>query len=207
MCYTSKDSLYNYLINISVCFILYIYGNKEIKLISLFLLFVGQMQIFDYLFFNVSDKINYIITKIATIFNHLQPIVLSLLFYYYGFKQSNISLIILLLYCIFTTIYTFGNWNNVKLTKLDPIRNVLVWDWNKQPLNNITYFLFILYLTVASFNLKTTFIKIFFAAINIITYYLATKTPILNISIGRIWCYYASLLPVGTLVGTLINLH
>ena len=101
MCYTSKDSLYNYLINISVCFILYIYGNKEIKLISLFLLFVGQMQIFDYLFFNVSDKINYIITKVATIFNHLQPIVLSLLFYYYGFKQSNISLIILLFRILF----------------------------------------------------------------------------------------------------------
>ena len=207
MCYTSKDSLYNYIINIIVCSILYIFGNKETKLISLFLLFVGQMQIFDYLFFNVSDKINYIVTKIATIFNHLQPIVLSLLFYYYGFKQSNISLLILLLYCIFSTVYTFGNWNNVKLTKLDPNRNVLVWDWNKQPLNGITYFLFILYLTVASFNLKTLVIKYLFAIINIVTYYIATKTPILNISVGRIWCYYASLLPVGTLVGTLINLQ
>jgi len=201
MCYTATDSLFNYIINAIVCCILYIFGTKELKIISLFLLFVGQMQLFDYLFFKISNNIiNYLITKIATIFNHLQPVVLSLLFYYYGYKQSKISLIILLLYCLFSTVYTFGNWNNVKLTKLDPNRNVLVWDWNKQPLNGITYFLFILYLTVASFNLKTPIIKYLFAIINIVTYYVATKTPILNISVGRIWCYYASLLPIVTLV-------
>ena len=70
------------------------------------------------------------------------------------------------------------------------------WKWNKLPQSHIVYGLFLLYLIVASFNFPTMRIKVMTAAISIITFFVASKTPILNISMGRVWCYYASLMPI-----------
>ena len=94
MCYTAKDSLNAYVINFISSILLYKYSNSnDMKILALFLLFVGQMQLFDYLFWvNLKcNKINKLVTKLAIIFNHLQPIVLFLLINYYGYNQSSFS--------------------------------------------------------------------------------------------------------------------
>ena len=201
MCYTGIDSVNSYLINLVTCVLLYINATDEFKIISLFLFFVGQMQLFDAIFWNniTCNNINYIITKIASIFNHLQPILLFLLFYYFNFKTSNISNIILILYTICSLLYTINNWKDIKCT-LPNKDGIMVWKWNNFPYSKIVYFLFLSYLTITSFNLKTTYIKYLFAIINLVSFYVATKTPILNASVGRIWCYYASLLPLLLLI-------
>ena len=58
MCITSFDSLLVYVVNIISTYLLYNFGGTDdAKVSALFLLFVGQMQIFDYIFWN-TDKRN-----------------------------------------------------------------------------------------------------------------------------------------------------
>ena len=74
--------------------ILYFYPTKDPtksktnKILAFFFGFVGFMQVFDWIFWKNQDmsdpkqeKTNYLFTKIAMIFNHLQPIVLGLLIF------------------------------------------------------------------------------------------------------------------------------
>lgn len=197
MCYTANDSLLGYIINtISSIVLFYISNDTQYKLIALFFLFVGQMQILDFAFWKNTNcnLINTIITKIAIIFNHLQPIVLYLLQTAYGFKQSNLSLSILGLYLVYGIYYNFIALSDVKCTL--PISGIMKWEWNHLPGSIIYYFLFISYLFVASFNFKDKYLQLFTALTSLITFFIAHKTPNLNISEGRIWCYYAALMPL-----------
>ena len=71
MCYTANDSLIGYIINSISSILLYnISNDSQYKVIALFLLFVGQMQIFDFAFWkNQScNSINQIITKNIVIY-------------------------------------------------------------------------------------------------------------------------------------------
>ena len=198
MCYTSRDSIISYFINISSCLALYKYAkSKEMTLIAIFFLFVGQMQLFDYIFWkNQScNFINTITTKIAIVFNHFQPIILFLLLYYFGIKQSGFTESIFYLYLVIGLIYTLNMFNEVSCT-LKNGDNVLDWQWNKGVGSTTTYALFLAYLTMASLSLPSPFLKYLLAFCNIFTFYISTKTSIFSKTVGRIWCYYASLLPV-----------
>jgi hypothetical protein len=197
MCYTATDSLMAYFINFISSVILYnLSEDIEYKVISLFLLFVGQMQLFDYLFWKNQEcnENNKLTTQMAIIFNHLQPIVLFLLQYYYGFRQTALATIIIILYGFYSIDYTTQALREVECTL--PDNNKMDWKWNR--LNNATlyYSLFLGYLVIAGFNFTEKSTQILFALISSITFIVATKTPILNYSVGRIWCYYASLMPV-----------
>lgn len=197
MCYTAQDSLLGYIINSISSILLYnISNDAQYKVIALFLLFVGQMQIFDFTFWkNQSCNItNKIATKLAITFNHLQPVVLLLLQGLYGFKQSPLSLIIFAFYLIFGIFYNFDAFSSVKCTL--PVNGVMKWKWNDLDGKDFYYFFFIAYLAAASFNFKDYSFKVFGAITTIITILIASKTPILNISVGRIWCYYAALMPL-----------
>jgi hypothetical protein len=197
MCYSANDSLTAYIINFFSSILLFYFSKKlEYKVISLFLLFVGQMQMFDYLFWKNQkcNTINKLATILAIIFNHLQPIVLFLLQYYYGITQNMFALIIIILYIIFSVNYNIEAFSKVKCTLQE--NNMMDWKWNELNYSFIYYSLFLGYLILAAFNFKNNNIKILFALISIITFLVATKTPFLNYSIGRIWCYYASLIPV-----------
>lgn len=197
MCYTAKDSLIAYSINFVSSIILFKTSNDlQYKVISLFLLFVGQMQLFDYLFWKNQECniINKIATRLAIIFNHLQPIVLFLLQYYYGFKQNIFALTIIILYAILSINYNKEAFNKIVCTL--PENYKMDWKWNKLNNSKIYYTLFLGYLIVASFNFKQKNFQILFALISIITFFVATKTPVLNYSVGRIWCYYGALLPL-----------
>jgi hypothetical protein len=197
MCYTANDSLLGYIINSISSILLYnISNDAQYKVIALFLLFVGQMQIFDFTFWkNQScNTPNKIATKLAITFNHLQPIVLLLLQGFYGFKQSALSLIIFAFYIIFGVFYNIEAFSEIKCTL--PVNGIMKWKWNDLDGKDFYYFFFIAYLAVASFNFKDTSFKIFGAIVTVLTIFVASKTPILNISLGRIWCYYAALMPL-----------
>ncbi len=211
MCYTANDSLLAYVINFITSLMIFIYSSDEhLKVLSLFLMFVGQMQIFDYIFWkndykneeldtNYScNQINKITTKLAIIFNHLQPIILILLQYIYNFELSLVSIITIIIYSVVGISYTFNAIKKVQCTF--PNKGVMDWKWNKQDFSGIYYFIFLMSLSISSFNFKNIKVQYASVLVNLISFFVATKTPILNYSIGRIWCYYASLLPLFLLI-------
>lgn len=197
MCYTVKDSLLGYIINSISSILLYnISTDAQYKVMSLFLLFVGQMQLFDFGFWlnQTCGLPNKILTKLAILFNHFQPVILFLLQLAYGFRQSTISLTIFILYLFMGLFY-----NTEAISKIDctlPIKGIMNWKWNHLFGGQIFYGLFISYLFAASFNFKNTIFQIVSALATILTFFVAHKTPVLNISVGRIWCYYAALMPL-----------
>ncbi len=197
MCYTAQDSLNAYIINSISSILLYnVSKDAQYKVISLFLLFVGQMQIFDYTFWkNQSCTVtNKVATKLAIAFNHLQPVVLYLLQTLYGFKQSLVSSLVFGLYLVFGIFYNVDAFSSIDCTI--PLKGVMNWKWNKLQGSELYYFFFIAYLVVASFNFHTDSLKFLFAFLTLFTIVVANKTPILNLSVGRIWCYYAALVPL-----------
>jgi hypothetical protein len=197
MCYTANDSLIAYIINSISSILLYnVSKDDQYKVIALFLLFVGQMQIFDFAFWkNQSCNLtNYLSTKGAITFNHLQPIILYYLQTTYGFKQSLISQILFGLYVFVAIFYNLEAFSKVNCTL--PSKGVMDWKWNKLSGNTLYYFLFIAYLVSASFNFKNPIIQWLLAILTVVSILVATKTPVLNLSIGRIWCYYAAFIPL-----------
>lgn len=197
MCYTAKDSLLGYIINSVSSILLYnISDEPQYKVIALFLLFVGQMQIFDFGFWkNQScNSLNKIITKFAIGFNHLQPIILYILQSTFGLQQSTLSLLFLTLYVSIGIFYNIQAFTEVDCTL--PSKGLMKWKWNDLPGKDLYYFFFIGYLIIASFNFKTTIFQYMSAIVTVLTILIAHKTPILNISVGRIWCYYAAFMPL-----------
>lgn len=211
MCYTAKDSLNAYVFNIISSIVLFFSSkSSDMKIIALFFGFVGQMQLFDYLFWTNSEcnKTNKITTKLAIIFNHLQPIILFLLNRYYQHRQSVVSSIIVVLYTIFAVVYTIKLWpddncqhlpNNSVCCSL-PFApgqkdTVIDWRWNTQINKYIIYSLFMLSLTTSSFDLQAQENKILLSLLSVGSFFISTKIPKLNESVGRIWCHIAALIP------------
>lgn len=200
MCYSAKDSAIAYAINLVCCALLFIFASDtQYKVLALFLLFVGQMQLFDYFFWTHQkcDKANTIMTKIAIFANHYQPSVLFFLQYLYGFKQSLLSVILLGVYTLFSFLYNYKALEEIECTL--PKNGQLQWKWTDLDGNVFFYSLFILYLVVASFNFTTWPVKIGAASVSILTWLVASKKGILNIHLGRAWCYFAALMPLGFL--------
>ena len=111
MCITSFDSILVYFVNIVSTYILYNFGGTaDAKVSALFLLFVGQMQIFDYIFWNTEkcSTINVLTTKLAILFNHFQPMLLYYLMQYYGMTMSRLSTILKSIYIYAATIYSIS---------------------------------------------------------------------------------------------------
>jgi hypothetical protein len=172
MCYTANDSLIGYIINtISSILLFNISNDAQYKVIALFLLFVGQMQIFDFAFWKVQScsSFNKIITKLAIAFNHLQPIILFTLQTIYGFKQSTLSISVFLLYLVFGIFYNIEAFTNIHCTL--PIKGIMKWKWNYLPGYILYYTLFLGYLFIASFNFKDKLFMIASALVTVLTFF------------------------------------
>ncbi len=210
MCYTANDSITTYIINLlSSTLLFYSTESTDMKIIAIFFAFVGQMQLFDYMFWTntLCNEQNKIATKLAIIFNHMQPIVLYLLIWFYNYNQSKISNIIIILYTVFVIQYTIKIWPDKNCKQIpntqsvccslpinpDDKETVIDWEWNGKTNSHIIYALFLASLTASSFDLQNN--KILFATINIATYFISTKIPKLNQSVGRLWCYIAAFVP------------
>lgn len=203
MCITAFDSLIVYFTNIFSNILLYHYGKtKDCKITALFLCFVGQMQIIDYLFWKNLDcsPLNTKITQLGIIFNHLQPVVLIYLQNAFGLRISKESLFMVVLYCVFALFYSAENFINVKCTTLSPKNNIVFWQWNNEKYNSIMYSLFLLSLLTSFKNFESKPFGYMMMGIGISTLIMGTLKPKLNESPGRMWCYYTAITPLLILI-------
>lgn len=210
MCYSEEQSKISFLVNIATCYILYNYKkNTEysymFKILSLFLAFVGLMQLFDLILWrnqnlNISRQanINFMTTKIAMIFNNLQPIVLAYLIYTYKKSLGNLSKMFLFIYIIVISLYTIDIYNNINYTlkrNSNNQINALVWKWNNQKYSNFVYMLFLLTVTIMAYeNFDYPFNNIF-TAFAIVSFVLS-KYQYKQKQVGRFWCKIAAWIPL-----------
>lgn len=202
MCYTKFDTIIVYIINLISCILLYsnkkVSSNSDHKIIALFLLFVGQMQIFDYIFWTNPEcnSMNKIGTKLAIIFNHLQPVVFLYLQKMYGYTELAITLWMKRMYITIIIIYSIFALYQVECTGRSKKTNIVAWDWNYLPGYQFVYLLFVGFLIVLSTQFKTKFYRVISAIVIITTFITGYLKPVLNESAGRAWCYYAAFTPL-----------
>ena len=196
MCISASLSIQSFIIG-SICSLLLIFfGNskykKENRVIGITFFFITIMQFFDYLFWiDVDGKhgINEWITKIAPLFNYLQPIFLYLL-------CGNTDIIPLIINIVYTIIilYQYSIFIKDKKNKLTTPynNNGLHWKW-------IEYMNPYLYLLVFTFNLFY-FIRFEYAFI----VFLLTMIFLLGANfyrksrntVGSLWCFTVPIIPL-----------
>ena len=210
MCFSENQSKIVFITNIITCFMIYNHKNSTNthKIIALFFLFVGFMQLFDVIFWknqNMNDKeqksINFTTTKIAMFFNHLQPIVLGLLILLYFKKLGKLSKILLIIYTIIILLYTFDIYNKIDYTIVDNVNFLnrdkpsLKWDWNYKNNHTFVYIIFIitlLYISYENFSYPTNILLSFILLIS----FVLSKSYFKGKVVGRFWCKIAALVPL-----------
>jgi hypothetical protein len=220
MCYTKQVSRDSFIINVITSFFLYQYNNTKTqnknnihKILALFFGFVGLMQLFDWIFWSNQDIsndneacINKITTKVAMFFNHLQPLILAGLIYFYQGSLKKFSKLILLVYSISMSIYTINVYPQLDYTLAKTIniydmtkKETLAWEWNTKMYSEVVYSIYLVCLSTLSLENFTFPINIVFAFINIITFGV-TGFYFKGHSIGRFWCVLSSYLPLLILI-------
>lgn len=206
MCYSlnaSKSALY---INIISCFVLYFSFTKETetthKILALFFFFVGFMQLFDWIFWENQNTIdsdqaynNYVFTKIAMIFNHLQPIVFGLLIWYFTNKIGYYSKIILVIYSLFISSYTINAYSKINYTLTRKVKNkeILYWEWNYLDNYDFIYILFLLCLSIIAFENFEYPLNMVLTCFCIFSLLFSVNK---HNSVGRFWCNFTSVFPL-----------
>lgn len=200
MCYSKEVSRNSFIINVISCYILFNYhsNNKTHKIFALFFGFVGLMQLFDWIFWEnqIKNNINFISTKIAMLINHMQPLVLGFLIYYFNGSLSRNSWSILLIFSVVILYYTKNVYNKIDYTLVTERSNPsLDWTWNSQKNADITYFIFLATFIILSLENLVYPMNIFLALISIISFTLASYYY-KGVNIGRLWCNGASYIPL-----------
>jgi hypothetical protein len=210
MCYDIKVSLSALIIiiNIVSCIILFIVANKhkdakQLKVCALFFGFVGIMQLWDSIFwtYDGTTKINKYSTKIAMIWNHLEPIVLGILIYFFIGKLTIPSMIILTIYVFASIFYTINAWKNIGVTEVtNETCGSLYWQWNYSKGHTLFYGLFLCTLLVLSQQNFNGWVRFMSVSIILITFFFSFYKYSINASVGRFWCYFAALSPIFFLI-------
>ena len=213
MCYSKEVSQRSFIINVITCYILYNYNsnNNTHKILALFFVFVGLMQLFDWIFWehqNMSSenekRVNFIFTKISMIANHLQPIILAMILYLFNGKLHNLSICIVILYILVVVPYTtnlsidYTLVKNVETNK-NKTKTSLYWQWNSAHNSYLVYATFLITLSVLSFENFNYPMNIILIFINLSSFFLANfyyKSEY----VGRFWCETASIIPLILLI-------
>jgi hypothetical protein len=215
MCYSKEASRNIFVLNMITSYILFKYNvlfkfknsldnslDNTHKILALFFGFVGFMQLFDWILWSNQDfndktqsHINFTITKIAMIFNHLQPIILMLLIYTYKNEIKELSKYFTIIYAIIITIYTINVFNKIKYTSVGKDSRSLDWEWNVQSFANIVYFVFLLTMSILVYehlgyplNIILMFLGIFGL--------LFSKSYFKSKTVGRFWCKMTAFIPL-----------
>lgn len=206
MCYTSSTSIKAFIIGVVSSLLLItldfknknVDTNKSYKIIGYFFLFVTLMQLYDAIFWNnpPPTNTNKITTKLAMITNHLQPIILGLLIYYFNRNMEETSKIALIVYTICITLYTINAWNKVEYTTVSNRSNPsLDWEWNHQYGAPIVYFIFLVTLIILFYqNVKVG--GILAAILTLVSFLFSLYKYQIKAASGRFWCYFAAFAPV-----------
>lgn len=203
MCYSKNISIYSFttsiLTNLFLIYYSSIIKNKQyslnIKIIGYGMMFVGVMQLFDYIFWTnqKENKTNFITTKLAMVFNHLQPIIFALLFLLFKGKLGQMSSIVIILYLVFALIYSIKSWDNIDYTLVrEKSKPGLYWQWNYQPSSFYFYTMFLLTLTILFYENMSFPLNIICIAISNLTFFYSLIKYTNKGETGRMWCYFAS---------------
>jgi hypothetical protein len=197
MCYTADKSIYAFIVGSILSIYLYNKDNVDLKIIGGFFFFVSFMQLFDYIFWTQKDVyINSLTTKIACIFNHLQPIVLAYLILKYKYNLDDNSKILIKLYTIFILIYTVSNWHRLNITTVTKESTPsLDWSWNHWDYAGPIYILFLITLiSLFYYNIKSPH-NLVASILVFISFLFSYYKYQIQKSTGRFWCYFAAYAP------------
>ncbi len=196
MCYTKQTSINAFVIGSLLSIYIMRKDNKDLKIIGGFLLFVSFMQLFDAIFWEYpTGKINELTTKVACIFNHLQPIVLAFLIIKYKGYLSDKLFILLFAYTLITTAYTIANWNLLNTTTVTTNSGMsLDWKWNHFDGSVLVYSLFLITLLALMMSLSSPYNKVIFM-VTLIGFIFSYYKYQIQRSTGRFWCYFAAYAP------------
>lgn len=219
MCYTSSTSIKAFIIGVVSSLLLVSLSSfsttltttktKSYKIIGYFFLFVILMQLYDAIFWNYPPTnksntiINTITTKLAMITNHLQPIILGLLIYYFNGTLTTTSKMILIFYTICISIYSLMSWNKISTTSVtDRSSPSLDWEWNHQSGAPFVYFIFLVTLVLLFYQNVKIGGKLA-AFLTLVSFLFSLYKYQIKASSGRFWCYFAAFAPIIFLISRL----
>lgn len=192
MCVNANTSIFSFIFSIVSSIILILYGNKkyykENIATGLFLIYVGFMQLFEYLMWIDIDnkkKYNRLGTIFGSIFNYSQPTVLFFLNTIISNKHNLLLLILNGIYYIYFLI-SLNNFFTNEIMQTNVVNNHLLWKW-------LTYFDFRFYALIFTINIFTLYTfnyALLFFLIGFIT--LIVSARFFKENVGEIWCFFAS---------------
>lgn len=195
MCYNKEVSILTYIVGLIGCINLYF--NLNLKIEAIFIGYVIQMQLIEYFIWdNIScNETNIITSKIGSIINHTEPIVLWVAILLLSTKVLpqwvNIYMVLFIIITIFYTLDVFPNECTKVTEKSSPH---LYWKWNyNEIVGDIYYILFILTINILIINgLEHGYHSAIITTLSfIISYIIYNK----NKSVGAMWCFIAAFIP------------
>lgn len=200
MCYTYQHSVVSLFVGLIVSLYLFIQPNVNLKIVGGFFFFVSWMQLFDAIFWKhlQGGRTNAIATKFACIFNHLQPLILAALIYYYrGGIQSKVSKILIGLYAVSILIYTVSNWKRLNTTTVTAkSAPSLDWSWNHWKYAPYVYALFLVTLMWLMYRHLNRPYNLIGSLLVFISFMFSMYKYQIQQSTGRFWCYFAAFAPL-----------
>lgn len=201
MCYSLEASRNSLLINIITCSLLFFTTPHKIP--ALYFLYVGLMQLLDYILWlnqDISDdrkaRTNFITTKVAMIVNLTQPVILGALLHNNGTLGDG-SIKLLFAYIVVASIYMISTYPKLQYTLATPtsLGTSLDWKWNDQKYNYIVGQLyFITTIVLFGYNFEHPLNKILL--LTGLFSFLTSLTLYRRGHIGRMWCKISAFIPL-----------
>ncbi len=198
MCYTAEASVYSFIVGITVSTYLFKQPSSDLKIIGGIFFLVSFMQFFDYVFWktqppwNKTQDTNRLFTKLAIIFNNIQPLVMAYLIYKYKGSIKGENLVYL--YGIVMVMYMMSNWKYADTTIVGPDGS-LNWSWNHWEYSGQFYIFFLIILLYLSYyNLSAPYNTVL--PFSILLVYLVSYFKYGVEIYGRFWCFFAPFIPL-----------
>lgn len=204
MCYSASTSVKAFILGCLASMCLIMQKSPDYKIIGWFFMFIILMQLYDAIFWTnpPPSSVNEIATKAATITNHLQPIVLFFLIYYFKGKTSEKSKLLISIYAISILLYTIHGWKTLKYTEVTSRSSPsLDWRWNHFSGAPFVYALFLVVFVYLFMNeLKEG--GLITSILCIVTFLFSVLKYQIKASSGRFWCYFAAFCPLIVLLSS-----
>ena len=165
--------------------------------------FVTLMQLYDAIFWTYPghNPVNTVVTKLAMVSNHLQPLVLAASIYFLkGVHIHPASSVILAAYVGAVLVYTVTHFDDVKYTTVTPASDPsLDWEWNYKKGFAVVYSLFLAAVTALFFQHYDAPLGLILASLSVFTISVAMWKRSQHAT-GRFWCHYAAYIPAALVV-------
>lgn len=191
MCFSKEISLKAFIICV-LSSLLLITTTKINKVLGIFYIFVGLMQLIEYFAWNDLNGEkgqNKIISLLGPLLNHFQPVILYLLLKKYISGNYNLE-IINILYIIYSIERYYNYINNTELLTTVNNDGHLYWKWKEN--FNYNYYHLYMFLIIINYSQYNTLI------ISTIISYILFGISYLKYSknIGELWCFGVNGIPL-----------